>query len=94
MALRHGLITLHELVATEVIIDDTDAVQYVSSIIIQNIDTSANVYIGDSTVTTSDFGYIILPGSTFTIGDVARYPGLYAVTDVDNSQIAVLRFSS
>jgi hypothetical protein len=93
MKLRHGILELHDNVATEIIVDDTDEVQYSASFIIQNIDNSAVVYLGDSTVTTSDFGYMLDPGQSFTIGDVPRYPGLYAVTDTNNSTIAVLRTS-
>ena len=93
MTLRHGLLTLSETTAVQVVIDDTDEVRIDTSVSVQNIDTEANVYLGDSTVTTEDYGYILLPGQSFVLAEVGRYPGLFAVTDAGGSQIAVLRIS-
>ena len=93
MELRHGLVTLNSTTATHLIIDDIDMVQYFGSLSIQNVDEEATVYLGDSTVTTSDYGYRLLPGNAFFMERVPRYHGMYAVTSAVSSQVAILRVS-
>lgn len=93
MELRHGLVTVNSTTPTQLIIDDTDTVHYFGSLSIQNVDEEATVYLGDSTVTTSDYGYRLLPGNAFFVERVPRYHGLYAVSSAASSQVAVLRVS-
>ena len=93
MKLRHGLITLSDTEPTEVVIFEEDVVHYDASIIIQNIDESASVYLGASGVSSSNYGYVLGSGGTFSLDNMPKKPGLYAISDVDNSQIAVLRVS-
>ena len=85
--------TLSSSSATELVIDDVDAVRYALSMNIQNVHESARVFLGDSTVTTSDYGYILEPGLSFSLDDVSKYPGLYAITDTNNSKVAIIRVS-
>ena len=92
-ALQHGHLTLSTSVPLEILIDDTDAVQYYSSLVIQNIDSSATVYLGDSTVSSSDYGYRLSAGQSFTMEKMPRRTNLYAVSSVTDSKIAVLRVS-
>lgn len=93
MTIRHGILALSNVTPTLMIIDDVDPVQYSVSISVQNIDESATVYLGDSTVTTEDYGYILGAGGTFSLQDVPRYHGLHAVTDTNGSEVAIIRIS-
>ena len=59
-------------------------------ITIQNIDASAYVYLGGEGVTTSSYGYRLSPGSAWSI-ELPGRDALYAISDTDGSQIAVLK---
>jgi predicted phosphodiesterase len=59
-------------------------------ITIQNFDDSAYVYIGGEDVTSEDFGFRLNPGSAISF-ELPGKDALYAITDTDESQIAVLK---
>jgi hypothetical protein len=61
-------------------------------ITIQNVHNSALVYIGGEDVTSSDYGYRISPNNAWSI-ELSGYDALYAITDTNESQIAVLKTS-
>lgn len=61
-------------------------------ITIQNVDSSAMVYIGGVDVTSSNYGYRISPNNAWSI-ELSGRDSLYAITDIDESQIAVLKTS-
>lgn len=58
-------------------------------ITIQNTDGSAYVYLGAEGVTASDYGYRLAPGAAWSVELPGTDP-LYAITDTNNSKIAVL----
>ena len=57
---------------------------------IQNIHDSAYVYIGGEGVTTSSYGYRLNPGSAISF-ELPGKDALYAITDTNNSQIAIIK---
>ena len=59
-------------------------------ITIQNVDTSAYVYLGGEGVTTSSYGYRLSPGSAISF-ELPGRDGLYATTDTNNSQVAIIK---
>lgn len=59
-------------------------------ITIQNVDGSAFVYLGGEGVTTSFYGYRLAPGAAWSI-ELPGRDALYAITDTDESQVAVLK---
>jgi hypothetical protein len=59
-------------------------------ITIQNIHASAYVYIGGEGVTTSSYGYRLNPGSAISF-ELPGKDALYAITDTNNSQIAIIK---
>lgn len=59
-------------------------------ITIQNLDSSAYVYIGGEGVTAENFGYRIAPASAISF-ELPGKNALYAISDTDNAQIAVLK---
>jgi hypothetical protein len=61
-------------------------------ITIQNVDGAAYVYIGGEGVTTTSYGFRIAPGAGWAI-ELPGRDALYAITDTENSQIAVLKTS-
>ena len=59
-------------------------------ITIQNVDNAAYVYIGGEDVNSEDFGYRLSPGLAISF-ELPGRDALYAITDVDESYIAVLK---
>lgn len=59
-------------------------------ITIQNVDSSAYVYIGGEGVTSSDFGFRVNPGAAISF-ELPGRDSLYAISDTNESQIAVLK---
>jgi hypothetical protein len=58
-------------------------------ITIQNIHASAIVYIGGEGVTSSSYGYRLSAGAAWSI-ELAGQDALYATTNTNGSQIAIL----
>ena len=58
-------------------------------ITIQTTDGSAYVYLGGEGVTASDYGYRLAPGAAWSV-ELPGTDALYAITDTNNSKIAVL----
>jgi len=87
MAIYHDLITLSDSAATEL----TPGARHSGlDVTIQNVDETAVVYIGGSTVTTSDYGFKLTPGAGFSI-ELNPNDRLYAIADTNNSNAARLR---
>jgi hypothetical protein len=61
-------------------------------ITIQNIDTTAIVYIGGEDVNPEDFGYRIAPNNAWSI-ELAGVDALYAISDTNGSLVATLKTS-
>jgi hypothetical protein len=59
-------------------------------ITIQNLDSSAYVYIGGEGVTSSSFGYRLAPASAISF-ELPGKNALYAIAYTDGAQIAVLK---
>ena len=85
----HALTTLSSASATKL---TPNGVHSGMDITIQNVHESAYVYIGAEDVTTSDYGYRLAPGAAWSI-ELPGRNSLYAITDTNNSKIAVLKTS-
>lgn len=59
-------------------------------ITIQNVDEDAYVYIGGENVNPEDFGYRLSPNAAISF-ELPGKDALYAITDTDESYIAVLK---
>jgi hypothetical protein len=83
----HALTTLSSTSATRI---TPNGVHSGLDITIQNTDGSAYVYLGGVDVTTSDYGYRLSPGAAWSV-ELPGQDALYAITDTNNSKIAVLK---
>ena len=85
----HALTTLSNTTATRLTPIGTHSGL---DITIQNVHDSAIVYIGGEGVTSSDYGYRLSAGSAWSI-ELPGKNALYAITDTNNSKVAVLKTS-
>jgi len=84
---QHIKITLSDSAATALTPSGTHSGM---DITIQNLDSSAYVYVGGEGVTTSSFGYRLSPGAAISF-ELPGKDALYAISDTDESEIAVLK---
>jgi predicted nucleic acid-binding Zn finger protein len=83
----HALKTLSSSSATRL---TPNGIHSGMDITIQNVDAAAYVYIGSDEVTAVNYGFRLAPGAAFSIELPGKDP-LYAITDVNNSKVAVLQ---
>lgn len=89
MATIHNLYTLSNSNATRL---TPIGIHSSMDITIQNVDSEAYVYIGGAGVTTLNYGYRIAPGHAIS-WELPERDELYAITDTNESKIAVLKTS-
>ena len=85
----HSLTTLSSSSATRL---TPNGVHSGMDITIQNTDDAAIVYVGGTGVTSSNYGYRLSPGAAWSI-ELSGSDALYAITDTNNSKVAVLKTS-
>ena len=86
---QHSLTTLSSSSATRL---TPNGVHSGMDITIQNIDTTAIVYIGGEGVTSSNYGYRISPNHAWSI-ELSGRDAIYAISNTNGSNIAVLKTS-
>ena len=74
--IRHSIKPLSTTVPTELTIEDS--VNSVCTLVIQNVDSTNYIYIGNSSVSSSNYGFMIYPSQAFTI-ELRPYDREYAV---------------
>ena len=84
---QHSLTTLSSSSATRL---SPNGVHSGLDVTIQNVHATAIVYIGGEDVTSSDYGYRIDAGTAFSI-ELPGKDSLYAITNTNGSQVAVLK---
>jgi hypothetical protein len=94
MALSHSLVTLNQTAHLLTLAAGSEE-PYAKGITIsvQNLHATHFVFIGDSSVSTSSYGYRIDPGDTFTVQELSWDSELYAVTDTGTTQVGVIRIT-
>ena len=86
---QHALTTLSSSSATKL---TPNGVHSGLDITIQNVHATAIVYLGGSGVTSDNYGYRLAPGAAWSIELAGRH-AIYAITDTNNSKVAVLKTS-
>jgi hypothetical protein len=61
-------------------------------IVVQNVDASATVYLGGSTVSSTSYGYKLAPGTSLQLQNLNSQIQLYAISS-GNSALAVLQIA-
>ena len=74
--IRHQIKALSTTIPVELTIEDS--INSVCTLVIQNVSDTAYVYLGNSSVSSSDYGFMIYPHQAFTI-ELRPYDRIYAV---------------
>ena len=74
--IRHQIKALSTTTPTELTIEDN--VNSVCTLVVQNVDSAEYIYIGNSSVSSSNFGFKLYPGQAFTV-ELRPYDRVYAV---------------
>ena len=74
--IRHQIKALSTTTPIELTIEDS--INSVCTLVIQNISDTAYIYIGNSSVSLSNYGFMIYPHQAFTI-ELRPYDRIYAV---------------
>ena len=88
MATYHEIVTLSD--STPVELTPEGKVHSGLDLTVQNIDEEAIVYLGAEYVSSTSYGFKLLPGAGFSI-ELNPRDELYAISDTDESEVALLR---
>lgn len=92
MAISHEVVTLSDSVNTIVTVSGIEA-GISLTISIQNIDATAIVYVGDSTVSSTSYGIKLNPGQAVSFDSLPKKDEIYAISSVNESKVAVIRLA-
>lgn len=90
LGLTHQLVTLNSSSATLLTLDNATETEFDLYISIQNTDSLVPVYLGDSTVSSTSYGFKLFPGQTWA-GDLKPREDIYAISDSDSPKVAIIR---
>lgn len=90
MAINHQIVQTNSSNQTLVSIPQANDIPYESkvSLSIQNLDSSISVYLGGNGISSTNFGFKLLPAQTFTV-DLLPGDMLYAIADSGTPKLAV-----
>jgi hypothetical protein len=91
MALNHQNYTLSSTTTTLITVDSGNLALPAIDMSIQNVSSTAFVYVGNSSVSTTNYGLRIAPGAVLSIDQVMWKDEIYAISDTNGSAIAVIR---
>lgn len=83
----HEIFTLSDSTATRLTPNGTHSGM---DITIQNINDSGYIFIGAEGVSSTDFGYRLMPNHAWSI-ELPGFDSLYAIAETNGDQIAVLK---
>ena len=82
----HALITLDNVTATRL---SPAGIHSGCDLTVQNVNASGYIYLGSSSVSSSNYGFRILPNHSISF-ELPGKDAMYAVASVDNMQAAVM----
>lgn len=85
--IRHQLKEISNSSATS--LDITEAIKSAYTLIVQNVNASGYIYIGNSVVTTLNYGYKLYPGQGITIELPARLT-MSAIASVSGMNVSIM----
>jgi hypothetical protein len=90
MSLTHNLVTLNSSTPVKLTAEAIDPFYNRDvAVSMQNVDSSINIYIGGSNVTSSSYGFRLIPGGALSL-DVSAGDDLYAIAASGTPSVAVI----
>ena len=92
MSLTHSIVALNASTSTILTLPNTQEPDYSHDITIsvQNLDTSITVYLGSSSVTSSNYGFALAPNAVFSM-DLLPTDDLYAIAASGTPNVALIK---
>lgn len=84
---RHALVTLSNTTPVRL---TPPGMHSGMDITLQNVNTEAYVFVGGDGLTTTNYGYRVAPNNGIAF-ELAEFDSIYALSDVDGSQVAVIQ---
>ena len=91
MPLSHSVIELNTS-TPELLSIEGDAIGSLN-LTIQNLSNSASVFLGSSSVTSSDFAFRLDPGSIISFDSLRKDTEIYGISNTNGESVAVGRFT-
>ena len=90
LGLTHQLITLNSSTSTLITLPEVQDDEFDLYFSVQNTDSLIPVYLGDSTVSLTSYGFKLFPGQTWT-ADLKPREDIYAISDSGSPKVATIR---
>lgn len=84
---QHSLTTLSNTTATRL---TPNGIHSGIDITLQNVNSTGYIYIGSSSVTSTDYGFRLMPNHSISF-ELPGMDSLYAIASVNNMKIAVMQ---
>lgn len=91
MALNHQNYTLSNTASTLITVESGNTALPAMDISVQNLSSTAFVYLGNASLTSANYGLRLDPGAVLTIDSLIWKDEMYAISDTNGSAIAVIR---
>ena len=88
--IRHSLISVSNSEATS--IDISDSIISSFTLVIQNINATGYIYIGNGSVSATNYGFRISPNQAFTI-ELSSSEDMYALASESGMSVAIMEIS-
>lgn len=89
--MTHQIITVNDTGPT-IITTNGDVIPNNLTISIQNLSSNNQVYLGDSSVTSSSFGFKLAADGTVIFENLRKSTEIYAISDDGEVDLAIMRF--
>jgi hypothetical protein len=86
---QHEIVTLSDTTATKL---TPNGIHSGMDITVQNVNISGYIYLGGEGVSSSNYGYRLLPNHAFSV-ELPSSDSLFAIAENDEAELAVLKFS-
>jgi len=87
----HGIITLNDTTST-ILTTDGDNLPSNLTICIQNLSNSKRVFLGDSSVSSTSFGYRLEHDQSIVFERLNKSTELYGISEDGDTDVAVMKF--
>ena len=91
MPMNSLIISVNDSIPTILTIEGEES-SYVLSLSIQNLSEDKNIYIGDSSVSSSSFGFKLPANGTVIFENLRKSTEIYAIAEDGEIDLAIMRF--